>query len=122
MTLPMRDDSSTDSMGFRRVLFTIGVLLVSGLAGSQSFIPPTTIVQVANGWVGEQFVIVVAAGSSTCPAGPNEYTIPSTSAAYKDVVAIAIAAFSTGSSVLIRPDGTCFQNNRAVLLELRLTH
>ena len=92
----------------------------SAQAAATDWIPATTIIQVSNGWYGEQFVIIVASGISTCPGGANEYTVSTNHKAYKDMVAIALTAFATGSTVLIRPDGSCLDNNRAAILELRL--
>jgi hypothetical protein len=89
-------------------------------AAGTDWIPATTIMQVSNGWDGEQFVVIVANGSSMCPGGTNEYTISINHKAYKDMVALALTAFATGATVLIRPDGACLDNNRATILELRL--
>ena len=38
-------------------------------AHAQQVVGPTTIVQLVNGWAGEQFAVIVAAGTSTCPGG-----------------------------------------------------
>lgn len=104
----------------RMVYRSVLLLLALPMAQAQTATSPTTLQQVANGWSGEQFATTLAAGSSTCPGGPNEYTIPKTAQAYRDVVAMALAAFTSGSSVIVKTDGSCFQNNRAVVLELRL--
>jgi hypothetical protein len=107
---------------FRR-LSAVTLLLcahASAMAAATDWIPATTIMQVSNGWTGEQFVVILASGVSTCPGGANEYTISTDHKAYKDMVAMALTAFATGATVLIRPDGTCLGNNRAAILELRL--
>jgi hypothetical protein len=105
----------------RRIAAMIAAFtVISTLTYAQTVVGPTTIVQMANGWNGEQMAIIVASGTSSCPAGPNEYSVRKTHPAYNDIVAMALTAFASGASVVVRPDGTCIDNNRAAILELRL--
>src|SRR5262245_7085421 len=100
----------------RFISVTTLALAISTLTYAQSVVGPTTIVQMGNGWAGEQMAIIVASGNSTCPAGPNEYSVRKTHPAYNDIVAMALTAFASGASVIVRPDGTCIDNNRAAIL------
>jgi hypothetical protein len=104
----------------RSALAIVTAVAISTLAYAQTVVGPTTIVQMGNGWAGEQMAIIVANGTSPCPGGPNEYSVRKTHPAYNDIVAMALTAFASGASVIIRTDGTCIDNNRAAILELRL--
>jgi hypothetical protein len=106
-----------------KILHLVSVAVLSSIVGTagavEPLVGPYTIVQIANGWTGEQLAIIVSGGASPCPLGPNEYAISSTHPAYKELVSMAMLAFAADIRVLIRLDGTCVANQRGSILELR---
>ncbi|MCC4595887.1 hypothetical protein NRY95_01065 [Xanthomonas campestris pv. phormiicola] len=77
---------------------------------------------VENGWFGEGLVIHFSQnGPPGCSASLNDLAIDKNHAAYKELVAMAIAAYTSDSNVeLMVEDGTCLFGGRTKILSIRL--
>lgn len=111
--------------GQKMKMLIVGIVLLaaspSGYA-SQVALAPTTITFVENGWFGEGLAIQTTATYSTsCYGGGTQFAVPITHPAYKDIVAIALAAYAIGSTVqIVIEDSTCAFAGRMSILSIRL--
>jgi len=78
--------------------------------------------EVENGWLGEGLALQLSgSGVTGCPSPPYQFAIDKSHPAYKDMVAIALAAFASGSEVvLVVEPGVCLFGDRTKVVAIRL--
>lgn len=110
----------------KRSLFLLTMIL-GGLNSSTAVAalataPVAKIIQIENGWNGEGLALITdGAGVSGCTGGPTQFAIEVGNPAYKDMVAIVLTAFSSGSNVEMMVDqSNCIFGARTKVISLRL--
>jgi len=79
-------------------------IIYSAHAMAWSVVGNTKINFVENGWNGEGLALHVDYGLSGCPAPDTEFAISANHPAYKELVSIVLAAFTTQAKVQIVAD------------------
>jgi hypothetical protein len=99
----------------------VGISSSAALAGGVTA-PTAKIILIENGWYGEGLALITdGAGVSGCAGGPTQFAIDAGHPAYKDMVAMALTAFSSGSNVQMMVDqGNCIFGARTKVISLRL--
>lgn len=100
-------------------------LIVIGLAEvalAVEAVPVGKITFIENGWYGEGVAFQLSGpGVPGCAAGPTHFAIDKNHAGYKEVVAIALAAYASSSNVeLIVERGVCSFGDRTKVLSIRM--
>jgi hypothetical protein len=83
----------------------------------------TQIVFLENGWYGEGFAIHITPGTGVtgCAAPKEQLGVDKGHPSYKEIVAMAIAAYSTGAKVeFIVDQGVCVLGSRTKIVSIRL--
>jgi hypothetical protein len=101
------------------------VLIVIGLteaALAVEAVPAGKITLIENGWLGEGVAFQYSGpGIPGCAAGPTHFAIDKNHAGYKEVVAIALAAYASASNVeLIVERGVCSFGDRTKVISIRM--
>ncbi|KAB7770984.1 hypothetical protein CEK68_01835 [Xanthomonas sp. LMG 12461] len=80
------------------------------------------ITYVENGWYGEGMVIHTSNdGPSGCSAPLNDFAIDKDHPSYKELTAMALAAYTSNSDVeLLVDSGVCIFGNRTKVISIRL--
>ncbi|MDQ1091084.1 hypothetical protein QE400_000497 [Xanthomonas sacchari] len=80
------------------------------------------ITYVENGWDGEGMAIHTSNdGPSGCSALPNDFAIDKNHPAYKELTALALAAYTSNTDVeLLVDSGVCIFGNRTKVISIRL--
>lgn len=83
---------------------------------------PGKITYVENGWGGEGVAIHTSInGPAGCTASLNDFGIEASHAAYKELVAMALAAYTSNADVEVIVDaGKCVFGGRTKVLSIRL--
>lgn len=117
----------TFSWVMTRSLATLLLGLAAGFAQPAAADPVSTGVTqiefVENGWYGEGFSIHITPGTGVtgCAAPKEKLGVDKGHPAYKEIVAMAIAAYSTGTKVeFMVEQGVCVLGRRTKIVSIRL--
>ncbi|UYK76764.1 hypothetical protein NG825_20595 [Xanthomonas sacchari] len=107
-------------IGFLLLLFVSSACYQAQAATQLVWVGKITYVE--NDWNGEGLAIHSSSnGPSGCPADLNDFGITSSHPAYKELTAMALAAFTTNADVeLIVDSGNCVFGNRTKVISIRL--
>lgn len=106
-------------MGVLVVLFSFSFCHIGRAA---ELVASGKIIFVENGWNGEGLVINYSRnGPAGCSAALNDFGIDKNHPAYKELVAIALAAYTSNADAdLIVDTGVCVFGNRTKVISIRL--
>lgn len=98
------------------------LIMVSFMAHAAELSNKAQIVYVENGWFGEGTAFHLRSGGiDGCPAANREFSIPKEHPSYDEMVALASAAYSSGSNVqVVAEKGECLFGDRTKALAIRL--
>jgi len=107
---------------FSGIILAAGFLLSSSAAAAADIVGTGRITFLENGWYGEGLALHHSGpGIAGCPGGPAEFAIDKNHPAFKEMVAIALAAFSSSSDVeLVVEKGACIFGDRTKVVAIRV--
>lgn len=93
-----------------------------GVAEAANVVGPGKVTYVENGWDGEGVAIHSSVnGPAGCQASLNDFGIEKSHAAYKELVAMTLSAYTSNTDVEIIVDaGKCVFGDRTKVLSIRL--
>lgn len=105
-----------------KIIFIILIIFIfSTHANAAEVVGTGKITYVENGWYGEGLVLHFSVGIDGCSAQNNDFAIDVNHPSYKELVSMALTAFSSSSDVqLIVEKGTCLFGKRTKVLSIRL--
>lgn len=105
-------------------ILSLAVLALTTI-GTQAFafevVGPARVIYVENGWNGEGLVVHLNLGTAGCGASTNDFAVDVNHPAYKQIVALALTAYSMSADVqLVVEPGVCIFGGRTKILSIRL--
>ncbi|WP_434982782.1 hypothetical protein [Xanthomonas arboricola] len=106
---------------FLSLVLMLGIVY-SNVASAEEYTGWGKIISVENGWQGEGVAILHSIASiKGCAADSNDFAIDKNHPSYKELVAIALAAFTSQSDVqLVVDKGVCIFGARTKIISIQL--
>lgn len=104
------------------VALCVAAALLPHTALAVGFVATGKITSIENGWFGEGVVFHHSGpGISGCGTSPTQFAIDKNHPGYKEIVAIALAAYASSSNVdLVVDPGVCLFGNRTKALAINM--
>ena len=103
------------------ILGGLALLVFSGYVSAFEIVGTGKITYVENGWYGEGLAIRDTVGLDGCSAPDTEFAIDAGHPGYKELVSLALSAFTSASDVqLVVEKNACIFGGRTKILSIRL--